>query len=135
MARRFWLSHLCFRFGLGIVFLWIGIDAIRHPEAWIGFVPATLPFGLTRVFALQLGGFLDIALGALFIINTLPKITALLAAAHLGVVLFTQGLDAVLIRDVGLLGTALGLLWWPHSSRRRLLPRLFKRRNYSDPES
>lgn len=76
-------------------------------------MPANLPFGLTRELALKLNGFFDIAVGLLFFANWWPKIIAALAALHLLAIIFTQGIDGVLIRDVGLLGASLALLTWP----------------------
>ena len=115
---RYGMSYWLLRCGLGLVFAWIGVDILRHPETWIGYVPAELPVGLTREVALKLNGVLDIALGLLLIGDKVPKITAVVAALHLIGILVTQGINAVIIRDVGLLGAALALLVWPHHRRR-----------------
>jgi len=104
---------------LGVVFTWIGINILREPNNWLGYVPATLPFDLERAQALQLNGFFDIALGVVLISGKFPKLAALLAAIHLAAILVTSGLDTVLIRDVGLLGLALALYVWPYHRRRR----------------
>lgn len=110
------LSQFCLRLGLGVTFIWIGISILRAPTDWIGFVPANLPFGLTREVALQINGGFDVALGAMLILGIFLKIAALLAAVHLLAILLTQGIDAVLIRDAGLLGAALALFFWPKNS-------------------
>ncbi len=115
---RYNWSHICLSGGLGIVFLWIGLDILRHPDMWIGFIPQNIPFGLTAYTALKLNGILDVALGAMLIMRFWPKITALLAVAHLIGILVTQGIDAVIIRDVGLLGASLALLAWPKRHHR-----------------
>lgn len=125
---RYGLSYLVLRLGLGLVFLWIGIDILRHPDLWLGFVPESLPFGIPRAVALQMNGFLDILLGILLMVRILPKTAAALAVLHLVGILVTQGINAILIRDVGLLGGALALLLWPSSSRARgwhLFPRSY----------
>ena len=106
-------SHLCLSIGLGIVFLWIGIDIIRNPDSWIGYIPTNLPIHLPTTSLLKANGVFDIALGLLLILRMWPKLIAFLAVAHLVAIIVTQGVDAVLIRDVGLLGTALALLFWP----------------------
>jgi uncharacterized membrane protein YphA (DoxX/SURF4 family) len=116
---RYGWSYWVLRVGLGLVFAWIGVDILRHPETWIGYVPPNLPFGLTREVGLKLNGILDVALGLLLIADKLPKITAAVAVLHLAGILVTQGINAVIIRDVGLLGAALALVLWPHHSRRR----------------
>lgn len=110
---RHGLSHFFLRAGLGIVFVWIGIDIFRHPENWIGFVPQNLPFDFDRDLALKINGTLDALLGTLLILGVFPKVVSAVAALHLVAVLIGQGVDAVLIRDVGLLGAALALFFWP----------------------
>lgn len=111
-GRHAW-SHRFLRISLGIVFLWIGLDIFRHTDAWIGYVPAELPFGLDRVLAIKINGAFDATIGAFLILGWWPKVIAALAALHLIGVLGAQGIDQVLIRDVGLLGTSLALLFWP----------------------
>jgi hypothetical protein len=115
---RYGMSHWMLRLGLGAVFLWIGIDILRHPDMWLGYVPPGLPGGLSRETTLKFNGVLDIALGLLLFGGKLPRLTALVAALHLIAILVTQGINAVIIRDVGLLGVALALLTWPHHRRR-----------------
>lgn len=115
---RYKWSHTFLSWGLGIVFLWIGLDIMRHQDTWIGFLPTEIPFGLDRSLALKLNGIFDIVLGALLIIKWWPKIVASLAVLHLIGILVTQGVDTVLIRDVGLLGASLSLLMWPKRHHR-----------------
>lgn len=111
-GRHVW-SYRFLRWGLGIVFIWIGVNIIQYPDAWIGYVPDNLPAALSRTLVLKLGGIFDIAVGIFFILGWWPKVIAILAALHLAGILFDQGIDAVLIRDVGLLGACLALLAWP----------------------
>lgn len=113
------IALICLRTGLGLTFLWIGIDMMRHADLWIGYIPAQLPFGITRETGLQITALLDSLLGVVLILGFFRKIAALIAAAHLAGILVTQGIDAVLIRDVGLLGASLALAFWPTSLRRR----------------
>lgn len=130
---RYGWSYFILRLGIGFVFAWIGLDILRHPGAWIGYVPLTLPFGLTREVALQLNGIVDIALGLLFLTDKLPKIAAAVAALHLLAIIVLHGINAVLIRDVGLLGVAVALLLWPHGRRRgRLAQYLPWRRRHQE---
>lgn len=115
---RYKWSYVFLRLGVGAVFAWIGLDILRHSETWIGYVPPNLPLGLEREVALKLNGLFDLALGLLLITDKAPKSAAALAVAHLIGILVTQGIDAVIIRDVGILGAALALLFWPHHRRR-----------------
>lgn len=133
---RYGWPYLLLRSSLGLTFVWIGVDILRHPTSWIGYVPANLPTGLDRSLTLQLGGVFDVALGLLFLADRFPKTTALLAALHIGGVLATQGIDAVVVRDIGLLGASLALFTWPHHRRRHRLQKLlfWRRRTSSDIE-
>jgi len=116
---RYGYPHILMRVGLGIVFLWIGVDIVRTPDSWIGFLPQTLPLGLARETALQLNGFFDIVLGFLLISGRIPKFAALLAGLHLAGIVIANGVDAITIRDVSLLTTALALFVWPYHRRKR----------------
>ena len=113
------LSLLFLQLGLGITFTWIGVDIVRHPDLWIGYVPPELPLGIERALALKINGAADILLGIFLIIGIWRKPVATLAALHLLAILFFQGIDAVLIRDFGLLGATLALFFYPAPSRRR----------------
>lgn len=115
------------------MFLWIGVDILRHPTDWIGYVPANLTFGLAPETALKLNGLFDVALGAALFLRFWPKLAALLAALHLIGILLTSRIDAVLIRDVGLLGMALALWRWPTHYKKPWF-RLFKRKKHSYEE-
>ena len=110
---RYKWPHIFLSCGLGIVFLWIGIDIIKHPDAWVGYLPQQVPLGLDRYIALKINGLFDIALGVFLILRWWPKVSAALAALHLVGILALQGVDQVIIRDVGLLGSSLALLIWP----------------------
>lgn len=129
---RLSLSRFFLRTGLGIVFLWIGLDIFRHPDAWVGFAPPEGALGLDRLVLLKAGGAFDIAIGVSLLLGTFPRATAFLAALHLAGVLVTQGINAVLIRDVGLLGASLSLFFWNKKRayrHRGLFRRLFSRRS------
>ena len=125
---RYGTPYLILRLGLGLTFVWVGIDMFRHPEAWVGFVPTTIPLGLSRQATLQLSALFDIAIGLLFLTNNFARITALVASLHLVGIIAIHGLDAVIVRDVGLLGASLALLFWPHHRRRHWLTRLLSRK-------
>lgn len=126
---RYGWSYFFLRWGLGLVFIYIGADILRNPATWIGYVPVGLTIPLSRETLLQINGGFDIAVGLALLLNFMPKLIALLATAHLIGILVIQGIDAVLIRDVGLLGTALALLTWPNHYRKRRWFKFMKRRS------
>jgi len=131
---RYGWSYWLLRLGLGAVFVWIGVDILRHPDTWLGYIPSNMPIGLTRETALRLNSVVDIALGLLFFGGKLPRLTALAAAIHLLAILVTHGINAVLIHDVGLLGAALALLVWPHHRRRHRFAQYVPFRRQGDVE-
>ena len=117
-AFRQGAPYFFLRVGLGITLAWIGVDMLRHPDAWIGFIPSSLLFGLEAALALKLAALGDIVLGLLLLSGFFVSAAAALTAIHLAAVLVFNGIDAVLIRDVGLVGAALSLFFIARHPRR-----------------
>jgi len=113
------LPYLFLRLGLAVTFIWIGVDIFRNPNTWIGYVPVDPGFSLSREAALSVGGVFDVTLGLMLLFRVWSKLAGWLAVLHLVAILIVQGINAVLIRDVGLLGTALALALWPTRYHRR----------------
>lgn len=111
-------SHLFLRLGLALVFLWFGIDKFIHPDYWINaWTPLWLQSTLSRLNIGNLNfiyadGIFEIVLGLGFIFNIFVKLFALLAIVLLLVIALSFGLNEVIIRDVGLIGAAMALLFW-----------------------
>ncbi len=129
---RYGLSYIILRLSLGLVFIWIGIDMFRHADSWIGYLPETIPLGISRTTALQLTAVFDTTIGLLLLFGHFSRLVSLLIVVHLTGIIAINGLDQVLIRNVGLLGSALALLLWPYHRRRHWLPRIFTRRGNSE---
>lgn len=124
---RYGWSHALMSWGLGVVFLWIGLNILTHPDSWIGYVPDTNPFGMSREHLLQLNGLFDVALGSLLLLRWWQKLVAILVTLHLGAIIITNGIDPVIIRDVGLLGAALALVAWPTKYRKHRWWKIWQR--------
>ena len=111
-------SHLFLRLGLALVFLWFGIDKFIHPNYWINaWTPLWLQSILSRLNIGNLNfiyadGIFEIVLGLGFIFNIFVKLFALLAIVLLLAIALSFGLNEVIIRDAGLIGAALALLFW-----------------------
>jgi uncharacterized membrane protein YphA (DoxX/SURF4 family) len=116
---RYGWPYLFLRVGLGLTFLYIGLDIWRHPDMWIGYVPSETMFGLTRESMLRFGGLFDLVIGVLLVTKVMPKLAGALAVLHLVGIFTLNGIDAVLVRNVGLLGAALAVAVWPSSYHRR----------------
>lgn len=101
------------RVGIGITFLWIGVLILQNPEGWANLIQpwAALLLPFSPVNVLWATGFFDIALGFLLFINFQIKIASFLAVLHLFSVLLVSGIDAVTVRDIGLLAGAFALFF------------------------
>ena len=109
------------RLGLGLMFVYSGLDLIRHPAAW-DWAVRSLPDSAQTLVA-EIGvkqflfgqGLLELALAAIFLgwfwSRRLVRLAALVAAVELTAILWLVGVDLTTFRDVGLLGAALALVW------------------------
>lgn len=109
------------RLGLGAMYLYSGIDLIRHPTAWHWAV-RPLPTAVQNLINTRIGinqylvlqGIGELALAFFLIAWFLPRIfsfiAALLAVIEMALIIILVGVDAVTFRDIGLLGAALALL-------------------------
>lgn len=116
---RYGLPYLVLRWGLGITFILVGVMILQGPDNWIGYISDPAPLGMTREGALQAAAVFDLLIGLALVLKFFPKVAGGLAALHLIGIIFTQGIDAVLVRNIGLLGVALALFFWPASHHRK----------------
>ena len=70
--------------------------------------------GLDIVYA---GGVFELLVGASVFSNIFIKPFSILAIVFLTMVLFTFGISEILVRDVGLIGGFLALIFWPERRR------------------
>ena len=106
------ISFHILRIGLAVTFLWIGVLILRNPEAWGGYMrpwaAGLLPVPVTQV---MIGtAILDIVIGVFLLINFLPRLTAIVGAIHLAVILIVSGITDITVRDIGLLAGMLALV-------------------------
>ena len=111
MSRDILGFHIL-RVGLAITFLWIGILIFKAPESWgTGFIQPwaadLLPVPIRE--AMIGAAILDVAIGAFLLINVFTWIAALIGSLHLIVVLVISGINAITIRDIGLLAGTIAL--------------------------
>lgn len=112
------LSHLILRLALAFVFIWFGTDKFIHPDYWLNaWTPVwfkeildRLNFGALNF--IYLNGIFEIVVGIGLVFNIFVKLFSFLAALFLTAVILTVGFNEVIVRDVGLLGIALALLFW-----------------------
>ena len=111
-------SNLFLRLGLAAVFLWFGIDKFLNPQYWlnawvpqsvISFASKSGASGMDIVYA---SGVFELLVGASVLSNIFIKIFSVLALMFLTTVFFTFGVNEVIVRDIGLMGGFLSLLFW-----------------------
>ena len=116
-------SNIFLRLGLAVVFIWFGVDKFLNPEYWLSaWVPQSVlllasKLGIGGMDVVYASGVFELLVGASVLSNIFIKIFSVLAMIFLIIVLFTFGMSEVLIRDVGLMGGFLALLFWPERRR------------------
>lgn len=99
------------RVGLAITFLWIGILIFRDPESWGAMVqPWVLELMPLPIKSVMLStAVLDMVIGFFLLIDVFTWLLALIGALHLVTVLAVTGINAITVRDIGLLAGLLSL--------------------------
>lgn len=117
-------SYLALRLGLATVFLWFGIDKFIHPSYWLNawlptwslnFLTKTNLSGVQFIYAL---GAFETLIGLSMILGIFEKLFSLLAIILLVAILIINGLSEVTIRDFGLIGAFLAVVFWPVNRHR-----------------
>jgi len=105
------------RAGLAITFIWIGVLIFQDPAGWAAFIK---PWAADILFvsperAIMGTAVFDILVGVFLLVDFLTFWASLLASLHLISVLAVAGIDAITVRDIGLLAGALALavFLWP----------------------
>ncbi|MBI4135662.1 hypothetical protein HY477_02925 [Candidatus Uhrbacteria bacterium] len=103
-------SLLVLRLSLAVTFVWIGFFIAQDPESWgTGFIKPwaqeLLPVPLLEI--MKATAVLDIVVGLVLLSRKYGWIAGAVGSLHLLGVLIVAGVDAITIRDVGLLGATL----------------------------
>ncbi|MBI2674345.1 MAG: DoxX family membrane protein [Candidatus Yanofskybacteria bacterium] len=116
-------SNIFLRLGLAAVFIWFGVDKFLHPEYWLSsWIPQSSlliasRIGISGMDVVYVSGVFELLVGASVLSNIFIKIFSVLALMFLVAILLTFGISEVIIRDVGLMGGFLALLFWPENRR------------------
>lgn len=112
-------SNLALRISLAIVFFWFGIDKFFHPDYWVNaWVPQSVAlfaanFKIRPIDIIYISGVFEVLVGTSLVANIFIALFSSLAALFLISIMFFSGFSEVLIRDVGLIGAFLSLIFWP----------------------
>lgn len=109
--------ELILRSGLGVMYIYSGIDFLVHPEHWQAFVPQWIVTILAPVLSLDsyliIQGVGELIIGAVFLSWFLPKklvkVFAVISAVEFAGILIFVGVDLITFRDIGLLGASFAL--------------------------
>lgn len=98
---------------LGIVLIWFGLNEISSPDKWVFYVPDFLSEMESVNLLVQAHGIILLISGFALIFNFKRRVVAMVVALMLLGIIVTLfrngGVDATLIRDIGLFGMALSL--------------------------
>jgi uncharacterized membrane protein YphA (DoxX/SURF4 family) len=99
------------RVGLGITFFWIGILIFKDPEGWGAMIqPWALDLLPAPVKTVMLStAAMDMVIGFFLLIDVWTWLFALVGAIHMVVVLTTTGINAITVRDIGILSGLLAV--------------------------
>jgi len=99
------------------------VDKFLNPQYWLSaWIPQSVlsiasRVGINGMDVVYASGIFELLVGASVLSNIFIKIFSVLALIFLVVVLFTFGISEVLVRDIGLMGGFLALLFWPENRR------------------
>ena len=114
-------SNLVLRLSLSIVFFWFGIDKFFHPDYWVNaWVPQSVSlfaanFKIRPVDIIYASGVFEVLVGTSLVTNIFIVFFSSLALLFLGSIMLFNGFSEVLVRDIGLMGAFLSLIFWPRS--------------------
>lgn len=114
------ISHLILRLSLAIVFLWFGIDKFFHPVYWISAWLPNFVVNIGVIFHISSNaliysiGIIELLVGISLASNMFINFFAPIAAIFLIAVSSFYGFNEDIIRDVGIIGGLLALIFWPH---------------------
>ncbi len=119
MIQSLKLSNIMLRVGLAAVFLWFGIDKFLHPDYWINaWVPQWFLLMLDHIRMsgrdfIYLNGIFEVLIATSLLSNLFTRYFSFAAFVFLLTVLGVHGFSETLIRDIGLMGGFLALIFWP----------------------
>lgn len=114
-------SNLILRLGLAVVFFWFGIDKFFHPDYWVNaWVPQSISlfaanFKIRPIDIIYISGVFEVLVGTSLVTNIFIAFFSSFAILFLGSIMLFNGFSEILIRDIGLMGALLSLIFWPRS--------------------
>jgi len=107
MFQSFRYSNLFLRLGLAAVFIWFGVDKFLNPQYWLNawitqnVLLIASGVGINGMDIVYASGVFELLVGASVLSNIFVKIFSVLALIFLITIVFTFGINEVLVRDIG----------------------------------
>lgn len=114
-------SNLILRISLAIVFFWFGIDKFFHPDYWVNaWVPQSVilfaeSLKLRSADVVYISGVFEVLVATSLVTNIFVALFSSLAVMFLASIMLFHGISEILVRDIGLMGAFLSLIFWPSS--------------------
>lgn len=111
-------AEIVLRIGIALMYVYSGLDLIRHPNDWVGYVPQWVSNLVTTVVPIEtfllIQGIGELAIAAVLLAWFLPRIAvrigSTLAFVEMASILAFVGINLVTFRDIGLCAAALALV-------------------------
>ncbi len=105
------LALLSIRLGLATVFIWFGLHQLLYSSQWLTFLPDWIANiqPLPKEMFLVVHAGVNVMLGALLALGLRTRLVASFASLWLFSIIVVNGFTPETIRDIGLLGSAVGL--------------------------
>jgi uncharacterized membrane protein YphA (DoxX/SURF4 family) len=98
--------------GLAFVFAYAGVESLRNPNGWVGFIPNALTHVAAATTILKVTAFVEIILAVWLATMQWLKYASVVATLMLlGIIVGNPHAWDITFRDVGLLAAALALLF------------------------
>jgi len=109
------VGHLFLRIGVAFAFLYPPIDALAHPNDWIGYFPAFMTaLPINSLVLLHAFGVLEVILALWILSGWKIRIPSAAAVLILTVIIVLNGAQfSILFRDVAIALAALALVFMP----------------------
>ena len=104
-------APIAVRWGIALVFLWIGIDIWVHTDYWVIWLPGYISQFIEPTTLMLFTGVFDFVFGLLLLFGLFTRISALLMALHLIGVITGIGYTDIAVRDFGLLLATMGIFF------------------------
>ncbi len=104
-------SSLILRAGLSFVFLWFGFNQIMDQSSWTSLIPSFVTglTGLTAKTVVIFNGVFEVVMAVLLVLGVRVRIVASLLFLHMVAIIGDLGLNAIAVRDIGLMFALLSI--------------------------